>query len=141
MTSSFMIDVEEMVDRTIDCIRIARERPVPPEDVLEGIFTFLDGYIQSKMRWAEHPGALVNHWCEGIGVDWRHLYKDSGHHRVASFLELEFNFQFAGFLPGRTWHVISIRRWGKSSLMVLEIGEDYRILEWMKENRPDETIY
>jgi hypothetical protein len=108
-------------------------RHLGEEQVVEGVFKWLDGYIQKRMRWCTDPGDLWMMWCEGAGVDHRILPRYSTHNRIAEFLECEINDMLTDYLPGRTWRMLSMTRLDTFGF-VIHVGRDYRIVDWMEQH-------
>lgn len=109
------------------------EIKVPLREVLAGIFDWLGCYIHKKQHWTGKRPPSVEAWCESM--DFKYV-KGGVHDKIDAYLTMTMNDLLIDIFPGRTWRIVETRKIGPSSL-VIEIGQDYRILDWMEKFGPD----
>lgn len=136
MSIAELIDTVMLIMEKADDIpeRLKRERVVS-----DGIFSWLDCYIQGRMRWADKPVSQVHYWLKGIGLNPEDVPKGTTHDRIVQVMDVWMNENLTDLLPYHmTWRILSITKVSPINFY-LTIGQDYRIFDWMRTHGIDAT--
>lgn len=111
--------------------------------ILDAIYAYLDTEIQSALLWARapdfHPGLRFLQTLEDLPeaglLDFTEEEKGQAEDDYEDVLEAAHDFfidQIAPYVGDRTWRYLTLTR--KGELVVLEIGEDFRIQQWVNDH-------
>lgn len=132
----YMVSFAHMVNDVKKQVDILRLPTAPDRVIADAVFALIDAWVQNRMHWT-HQIDQLRVWCDKMNLDFAELTPGNKHEKVISYINNELNYAFSDILPNRTWRVLSLRRVTKTFNMVLEIGDDYRIVDWMRTNGHD----
>lgn len=134
----YAIGIDLLVENVLSKLDSIEGHGAPSRVVIAAIFNVVDGWLANRMIWAD-PVDTLWVWCKSIGVDYGNLRPNNPHAKIVSYIELEVSELLLDVLPNRTWRILSVRRIGDSNDLIVEIGEDYRIADWMKQHGSEYT--
>lgn len=127
---NYLLSVEGLIsDVLFKLDQIAGHR-APERMVEEAVYAVIDGWLANRMIWAD-PVNTVRAWCQAIRVEYADLPRDNKHVRIVSYIEHFMGDLLLDILPNRTWRMLSIRKIRGREEIIIELGEDYRISDWM----------
>lgn len=111
--------------------------------IVEAIFAYLDTEIQSALLWARRPDFIpglrflqvLNSLTDAVLLGFTEEETGAAEDDFEDVLEIAHAFfidQIAPFVGDRTWRYLTLTR--KGELVILEIGEDYRIQQWVNDH-------
>jgi len=105
----------------------------PLREVLAGIFDWMESYIHNKQHWTGKRPPNVEAWCKSIDSQY---VKGGIHDKIDQHMTVWMNDLLIDVFPGKTWRIVELQKIGPSS-MAIQIGQDYRIMDWMEKFGPD----
>lgn len=110
--------------------------------ILNGVNAWLKNFVLGRLAYLPELGkepldGLVV-WCDTVNVAVPRSNDDSPHDLVHYLLDTYFTQELGELIPLGCWNLVTIEI-NEDGTLFVEVGEDFRIVDWMRQHRPKKT--